>query len=130
MLRGIQGRVRIENVNLVKKRKRRKRQTTEEETKIAEILKDEFCKNKIQNLIVGNICSIQSIQYKDANPLSGVFVDFVIVVRTFPTSVPQIVAELNIMNDALGTDQGNSGLNFVGVAIEGKYRILSIIRCS
>ena len=121
VLRGIQARVRIENVNIVKKRKRRKRQTVEEETKIAEILKVEFCSNKIQNLIVGSTCSIHSIHYKDANPLSGIFVDFVVVVQTLPTSVPQIVAELHTINEALGTDHGGSGLNFVGVAIESKY---------
>ena len=31
-----------------------------------------------------------------------------------------MVTELNTLNDALGMDQGESGLNFVGVAMEGK----------
>jgi len=86
-----------------------------DKTLIEGVLNAQFC--QIQNLDVVNQCSIQISEIKDAAPLSGLVVNFLVVIETFANSVADIVTELNTINDALGTDAG-TGLNFVGVIIE------------
>ena len=56
--------------------------------------------------------------------LSGVFVDFLVVVRVVSTSVSSVVPQLNIVNNGLSDDQGGSGLNFLPGFISGKYNII------
>ena len=59
-----------------------------------------------------------------ANPtgLNGTLVDFLIVIEALPSSLANIMLELNIINDNLGMDQGNEGIDFVGSLLEGKSK--------
>ena len=110
----IQGQVRVNNVNFVGKR-RKKRQTEEQKTLITTVLTDEFCV-KTQDSV--SSCSIQNVQFQNAEGLSGTFVNFLIVISVDATSVSTVMTKLNDVNDNLTTNQG---LEFVPGVISGKY---------
>ena len=110
----IQGQVRVNNVNFVGKR-RKKRQTEEQKTLITTVLTDEFCV-KTQDSV--SSCSIQNVQFQNAEGLSGTFVNFLIVISVDATTVSTVMTKLNDVNDNLTTNQG---LEFVPGVISGNY---------
>ena len=114
--RAIQGQVRVSNVEIGRRRKRR--QTDAQKTLISTVLTNEFC-NKIQDSL--SSCTIQNIQFQNAEGLTGTFVNFVIVISVEATSESTVITRLNDANGALGTTEG---LDFVPGVISGKWHIL------
>ena len=82
---------------------------------ITTVLTDEFCV-KTQDSV--SSCSIQNVQFQNAEGLSGTFVNFLIVISVDATSVSTVMTKLNDVNENLTTNQG---LEFVPGVISGKY---------
>ena len=95
---------------------RKKRQTEDQRNRIKDILDREFC-GSLQNFLIGNTCSIQSIQYKD-NGSGGVHVNFLIIIGPFAVLLSAIVAQLKSVNDGLDMIEG---FQFIPGIISGKF---------
>ena len=95
---------------------RKKRQTEDQRNRIKDILDREFC-GSLQNFLIGNTCSIQSIQYKD-NGSGGVHVNFLIILGPFAVLLSAMVAQLKSVNDGLDMIEG---FQFIPGIISGKF---------
>ena len=98
---------------------RLKRQTEDQRNRIKDILDREFC-GRLQNFLIGNTCSIQSIQYKD-NGSGGVHVNFLIILGPFAVLLSAMVAQLKSVNDGLDMIEG---FQFVPGMISGKFMVV------
>ena len=75
---------------------------------------------------------VQNIQYLNASPLTGIFVNFLVVIKAEIGLVPNIITKLNEVNAALGTekDQAGTSLDFQPGIISGKCNISIFLKVS
>ena len=106
----------IEAPNIPLNSPRRRRQTSGEKIIIEGVLHNEFCV-KLQSLLNGGSCAVQSIRYK-TNGHVGIFINFLIVLGPFSASLSAILTQLNTINNGLTTI---NGIQFAPGVISGKF---------